>query len=100
MEIAGAHADSDVPGRSRRLEPLVHWRSRAIHANRCGAICGVGEEMRVIEVQAPGLITSEQDLGRAGFGRLGVAPSGPAETVALRTGHEWGGTGEGAARLE
>src|SRR5258708_32458010 len=100
MEIAGGHADSDVPGRSRRLKPLVHWRPRAIYANLFRAICGVGEEMGVIEVQASGLLTTVQDLGREGFGPLGVSPSGAADAVALRIGNRLVGNAEDAAGLE
>src|SRR5260370_15446458 len=100
MEIAGPHADSDVPGRSRRLKPLVHWRPRAIYANLFRAICGVGEEMGVIDVQASGLLTTVQDLGREGFGPLGVSPCGAADAVARRIGNRLVGNEEGAAGLE
>src|SRR6266478_7882589 len=100
VEIAWAHAGRDVSSGSRRLEPVVHWGSCAIHAGLCGAICGVGEEMGVIEVQAPGLLTTVQDLGREGFGPLGVSPSGAADAVALRIGNRLVGNEEGAAGLE
>jgi antagonist of KipI len=56
--------------------------------------------MRVIEVQAPGLLTTVQDLGREGFGPLGVSPSGAADAVALRIGNRLVGNEEGAAGLE
>ncbi len=56
--------------------------------------------MRVIEVQAPGLLTTVQDLGREGFGPLGVSPSGAADPVALRIGNRLVGNAEGAAGLE
>jgi antagonist of KipI len=56
--------------------------------------------MRVIEVQAPGLLTTVQDLGREGFGPLGVSPSGAADSVALRIGNRLVGNAEGAAGLE
>ncbi len=56
--------------------------------------------MRVIEVQAPGLLTTVQDLGREGFGPLGVSPSGAADPVALRIGNRLVGNTEGAAGLE
>ena len=38
--------------------------------------------MRVMEVLAPGLLTTVQDLGREGFGPMGVSPSGAADPVA------------------
>lgn len=56
--------------------------------------------MSVIEVQAPGLLTTVQDLGREGFGPLGVSPSGPADPLALRIGNRLVGNAEGAAALE
>jgi antagonist of KipI len=56
--------------------------------------------MRVIEVQAPGMLTTVQDLGREGFGPLGVSPSGAADRLALRIGNRSVGNAEGAAGLE
>jgi biotin-dependent carboxylase-like uncharacterized protein len=56
--------------------------------------------MGVIEVQAPGLLTTVQDLGREGFGSLGVSPSGAADAVALRIGNRLVGNAEDAAGLE
>jgi antagonist of KipI len=56
--------------------------------------------MGVIEVQAPGLLTTVQDLGREGFGPMGVSPSGAADAVALRIGNRLVGNEEGAAGLE
>ncbi len=56
--------------------------------------------MRVIEVQEPGLLTTVQDLGREGFGPMGVSPSGAADPIALRIGNRIVGNAEGAAGLE
>src|SRR5712664_1511341 len=56
--------------------------------------------MRVIHVQEPGLVTTVQDLGREGFGPLGVSPTGAADTISLRMGNELVGNAEGASRLE
>jgi antagonist of KipI len=56
--------------------------------------------MSVIEVRAPGLLTTMQDLGREGFGPLGVSASGAADAVALRLGNRLVGNAEGAAGLE
>ncbi len=56
--------------------------------------------MSVIHVQAPGLLTTVQDLGRAGFGPMGVSPSGAADHVSLRIGNRLVGNTEGAAALE
>src|SRR5258708_31910322 len=63
VEIAWADARQDVPGGPQRVEFAIDRRSRAIHADQCRAICGAGEGMRVMEVQAPGLLTTVQDLG-------------------------------------
>jgi len=54
----------------------------------------------VLHVQAPGLFTTVQDLGREGFGPMGVSPSGAADSVSLRIGNRLVGNAEGAAALE
>jgi biotin-dependent carboxylase-like uncharacterized protein len=54
----------------------------------------------VIEVLAPGALTTIQDLGRFGFGRLGVSPGGAADTLALRVGNLLAGNAPGAAAIE
>ena len=56
--------------------------------------------MAVIQVKTPGLFTTVQDLGREGFGPMGVSPSGAADSVSLRLGNWLVGNTEGAAALE
>ena len=56
--------------------------------------------MTLIHVQAPGLLTTVQDLGREGFGPLGVSPSGAADPISLRLGNRLVGNPEGLAGLE
>jgi antagonist of KipI len=56
--------------------------------------------MSEIRVQAPGLLTTVQDLGREGFGPLGVSPSGAADAISLRVGNRLVDNTEGAAALE
>jgi len=56
--------------------------------------------MGVIQVQEPGLFTTVQDLGREGFGPIGVSASGAADAVSLRLGNRLVGNDEGAAGLE
>lgn len=56
--------------------------------------------MSAIQVQAPGLLTTVQDLGREGFGPIGVSPSGAADPISLRLGNRLVGNAEGAAGLE
>ncbi len=56
--------------------------------------------MSAIQVQLPGLLTTVQDLGREGFGPLGVSASGAADPISLRLGNRLLGNAEGAAALE
>ncbi len=56
--------------------------------------------MSTIHVQAPGLQTTVQDLGRQGFGPVGVSPSGAADPISLQLGNRLVGNHEGAAGLE
>jgi biotin-dependent carboxylase-like uncharacterized protein len=56
--------------------------------------------MKIIQVQSPGLLTTVQDLGREGFGPLGVSPSGAADPISLRIGNRLVANPESAAALE
>src|SRR5579872_7243909 len=56
--------------------------------------------MSLIEVRSPGMLTTVQDLGREGYGPMGVSPSGAADQVALRIGNRLVGNAEGAAAIE
>jgi antagonist of KipI len=56
--------------------------------------------MKTIHVQAPGLLTTVQDLGRPGFGPIGVSPSGAADPISLRLGNRLVGNEDSAAALE
>jgi antagonist of KipI len=56
--------------------------------------------MKPIQVQIPGFLTTVQDLGREGFGPMGVSPSGAADPVPLRLGNRLVGNPENAAALE
>ncbi len=98
-------AELEVDERGRRgkkqIPPLRDGkRRRPSGRNDKSWLVGAGEGMRVIEVQAPGLLTTVQDLGREGFGPLGVSPSGAADAIALRIGNRLVGNVEGAAGLE
>jgi antagonist of KipI len=53
-----------------------------------------------IQIQAPGLFATVQDLGRDGFGPMGVSPSGAADPVSLRLGNRLVMNDESAAGLE
>jgi len=56
--------------------------------------------MGVIQVLEPGLFTTVQDLGREGFGPMGVSPSGAADKISLRMGNRLLANEQGAAGLE
>jgi antagonist of KipI len=56
--------------------------------------------MKRIQVQTPGLLTTVQDLGREGFGPMGISPSGAADPIASRLGNRLVGNPENAAALE
>ena len=53
-----------------------------------------------LEILSPGIMTTVQDLGRYGFGRYGVAPSGALDAFALRVANLLIGNGEDQACLE
>ncbi|MCU1259488.1 MAG: hypothetical protein JWO80_2373 [Bryobacterales bacterium] len=56
--------------------------------------------MKTIRVESPGLFTTVQDLGRPGFGPIGVSASGACDPIALRVGNLLLGNTENAAGLE
>jgi antagonist of KipI len=56
--------------------------------------------VRTIQVVAPGLLTTVQDLGRPGFGPIGVSPSGAADPISLRLGNRLVANDDSAAGLE
>jgi KipI family sensor histidine kinase inhibitor len=53
-----------------------------------------------IEVVRPGILATVQDLGRPGFGHLGVPRSGAADEASLRLANRLAGNPEAAAALE
>lgn len=53
-----------------------------------------------VQVKSPGLFTTVQDLGRPGFGPMGVSASGAADSIALRIGNRLVGNPESSAALE
>lgn len=56
--------------------------------------------MRSIEVQSPGLFTTVQDLGRPGYGPIGVSAAGAADPTSLRVANLLVGNPRNAAGLE
>jgi antagonist of KipI len=58
------------------------------------------EAVEILEILSPGALTSVQDLGRYGYGRFGVAPSGALDAFALRIGNLLVGNRQEQACLE
>ena len=56
--------------------------------------------MSAIEILAPGLSTTVQDLGRQGFGPMGISPCGAADPISLRLGNRLVANQERAPALE
>ena len=56
--------------------------------------------MNTLVVEHPGFQTSVQDLGRPGYGPVGVSPSGAADPVSLRLANLLVGNPPAAAALE
>ena len=56
--------------------------------------------MSTLVVEHPGMQTTVQDLGRPGYGPLGVSPSGAADAVSLRLANLLVGNLAEAAALE
>jgi antagonist of KipI len=54
----------------------------------------------MIQVISPGMFTTVQDLGRYGYGPLGVSPSGAADPISLRIGNLLVGNAESEPALE
>lgn len=54
----------------------------------------------MIEVIAPGLLSSVRDLGRHGLARWGISAGGAADPLALRIGNRLVGNGDDAAAIE
>lgn len=54
----------------------------------------------VLEVEDPGPLATVQDLGRSGYGHLGVPPSGAADAASLRLANRLLGNPEAAAGIE
>lgn len=56
--------------------------------------------VKSLEILSPGPLTTVQDLGRYGFGRYGVSPSGALDSFSLRVANLLAGNPEGEAGLE
>jgi biotin-dependent carboxylase-like uncharacterized protein len=56
--------------------------------------------IKTLEIISPGIMTSVQDMGRYGYGRFGVAPSGALDSFAMRVANLLVGNREDQAGLE
>src|SRR5215470_11987132 len=56
--------------------------------------------MNSLLIKNPGLLTTVQDLGRQGYGPVGVSASGAADPIAIRLGNRLVGNSENAAAIE
>ena len=56
--------------------------------------------IETLEIKSPGIMTSVQDLGRYGYGRFGVAPSGALDSFSLRIANLLVGNSQDQACLE
>lgn len=80
----------------RRIRAREHSLAPVERAGRSDAF----DPRPGLEVLAPGLLTSVQDLGRRGLGHLGVTPGGAVDRGALIAGNRLVGNDDGAAALE
>ncbi len=58
------------------------------------------DRVNLLEIIEPGILASVQDVGRQGYRRIGVAPSGAADSYACRIGNLLVGNLEDAAAVE
>jgi KipI family sensor histidine kinase inhibitor len=100
------------PRRDVRAHAHIGTRAGPRAEAGAGTGAGAGERARadagevggpagaVIEVVRPGPLATVQDLGRPGYGHLGVSRSGAADTDSLRRANELVGNEPGAAGIE
>ncbi len=84
------------PGDRVRFLPVSEWKEKP----RPQAAAARTDPEPVLAVEAAGLVTTIQDLGRPGHAHLGVSPSGPMDPLAFRLANLAAGNGSGAAGLE
>ena len=92
---AGPAGPGDAGPLPRRRRPP----GRARPAVPAGPVTPAGAGP-VIEVVRPGPLATIQDLGRPGFGHLGVPHSGAADAASLRRANRLAGNPDGAAGIE
>ncbi|HTZ26467.1 MAG TPA: urea amidolyase family protein [Streptosporangiaceae bacterium] len=84
--------------RFRQVDPGVLTPPR--HTTPATSRPGDRKSGPVIEVIRPGPLATVQDLGRPGYGHLGVPHSGAADAASLRLANRLAGNPDGAAGIE
>jgi KipI family sensor histidine kinase inhibitor len=90
-----------APGDRVRFVPIppYEFERRAARARRRRPGAGEGKAP-ALEVVAPGVQTTVQDLGRTGYARFGVPPAGAMDPFAARAANRLVGNADDAAGLE
>jgi KipI family sensor histidine kinase inhibitor len=90
-----------APGDRVRFVPITpaEYERRAARERPLGRHYLIGETDNV-EIIAPGLQTTVQDLGRTGYARFGVPSAGTMDAFAARAANRLVGNSDGAAVLE
>jgi KipI family sensor histidine kinase inhibitor len=87
--------DTGIASTGTATGTIGRWRPR-LAAPAAPALAGGG----FLEVVRPGPLATVQDLGRHGYGAVGVPPSGAADPDSLITANRLAGNPDGAAGLE
>jgi biotin-dependent carboxylase-like uncharacterized protein len=90
-----------APGDRVRFVPITAAEFEAqVAVERSGEQAGRADEPDHLEVVAPGLLTTVQDLGRTGYARYGVPAAGAMDAFAARAANRLVGNAADAALLE
>ena len=100
MEANRPHPYPYVPSRPQADGHYFHRGSCKVSRDFQERISKLGVGVTSLIVESPGLLTTVQDLGRPGFGAVGISPSGAADPVALRLGNLLLGNDRGTPALE
>lgn len=90
-----------APGDRVRFVPTspAEYERRAARNHRAPSPGDIGDRTH-LDVVAPGLLTTVQDLGRTGYARFGVPPAGALDAFAARAANRLVGNDADAAVLE
>jgi KipI family sensor histidine kinase inhibitor len=96
----GGQPENDRPHQPQSHQPQDHQPPRPQQPHKPQQPHSNHEPQRAIEVRSPGPLATVQDLGRPGYGHLGVPRSGAADAGSLRLANRLVGNPENAAGLE